>query len=95
MMDEDQKTQVTTLLARIRDGDSQADDQLLGLVYDELRRLAGALFASQNARNTLQPTAVVHEAWLKMVGHFDSLESRRHFMAVAARAMRQVLADQG
>ena len=92
-MKNDRKTQVTTLLGRIREGDSQADDQLFDLVYQELRGLAHALFSSQNPRNTLQPTALVHEAWIKMAGHLDGLESRRHLMAVSARAMRQVLAD--
>jgi RNA polymerase sigma factor (TIGR02999 family) len=86
------KTQVTTLLGRIRDGDAIARNNLLELVYNELRGLAGAVHGQQ-AQYTLQPTALVHEAWIKIADHVDRLESRRHFMAVAARAMRQVLAD--
>ncbi len=92
-MDAALQTQVTTLLNRIRDGDGSADGQLLDMVYHELRGLAAAIHAAQRGPHTLQPTALVHEAWLKMAGHVDRLESRRHFMAVAARAMRQVLTD--
>lgn len=89
----DAKTHVTDLLDRVRDGDGGAGDRLFGLVYDELRGLASALYAPYRHHNTLQPTALVHEAWLKMAGHLESLENRRHFFAVAARAMRQILAD--
>lgn len=91
-MNAELKTQVTTLLGRIRDGDAIARNNLLELVYNELRGLAGAVHGQQ-AQYTLQPTALVHEAWIKIADHVDRLESRRHFMAVAARAMRQVLAD--
>jgi RNA polymerase sigma factor (TIGR02999 family) len=70
-----------------------AGEQLFELVYDELRRLARVVFVPDRNHNTLQPTALVHEAWLKMAGHVDSLVDRRHFFAVAARAMRQVLSN--
>jgi RNA polymerase sigma factor (TIGR02999 family) len=92
-MQDDVATEVTRLLGDIREGDKAARDRLFAVVYQELRGLAGALFAPHRHRNTLQPTALVHEAWLKLVGHLDSLECRRHFFSVAAKAMRQVLAD--
>jgi len=63
------------------------------LIYQELRGLARAAFASQNRNHTLQPTALVHEAWLKLQGSLDRVRDRRHFLALAATAMRQVLAD--
>lgn len=85
---------VTELLERIRTGDAGAVDRLLPMVYDELRGLAGMVFDDRRTPgHTLQPTALVHEAWMKMVGGVDRLNDRRHFFAVAARAMRQVLAD--
>ncbi len=84
---------VTALLDRVRSGDNTASDQLLSLVYTELRGLAGAVFMGQGSDHTLQPTALVHEAYLKLVGHFDRLDSRKHFFVLAGKAMRQVLAD--
>jgi RNA polymerase sigma factor (TIGR02999 family) len=83
---------VTELLEHAR-RPGAASDELLGLVYDELRELADAFFARKRASHTLQPTALVHEAWLKLSGVDDAWESRRHFFFVAAKAMRQVLAD--
>lgn len=85
--------QVTHLLGRLRDGEVTAVDQLLPLVYDELRGLAGAAFARQGRAHTLQPTALVHEAWIKLCGKLDSLGNRQHFLVVAGKAMRQVIAD--
>jgi RNA polymerase sigma factor (TIGR02999 family) len=93
MMENDTQAHVTQLLEQIREGDHASGGQLLDLVYDELRSLASALFRSQRIRNTLQPTALVHEAWMKLAGHLDSMECRRHFFAISAKAMRQVLAD--
>ncbi len=84
---------VTRLLGRVRDGDEGAAGQLLPLVYDELRGLARAVFSGQRGDHTLQPTALVHEAWIKLAGNLGSIEDRRHFFAISARAMRQVLAD--
>lgn len=86
-------TAVTQLLARIRSGESRAGEQLLGLVYEELNVLAQAAFAGRISGHTLQPTALVHEAWIKLAGNLGDLEGRTHFFVVAARAMRQVLAD--
>lgn len=85
---------VTSMLCRVKSGDTSVAAALLPLVYDDLRAQAASLFRSQNIEHTLQPTALVHEAYLKLVkAEGQSWESRRHFMAVAATAMRQVLAD--
>lgn len=82
------------MLARIAQGDASAADRLLPLVYEELRRLAGACFRGQDKGITLQPTALVHEAYLRLVHQPDaSFKDRAHFMAVAARAMKQILID--
>jgi RNA polymerase sigma factor (TIGR02999 family) len=86
-------TQVTELLGEIQAGDRQATDKLAELVYHELRGLAGAIMRGGEAGHTLQPTALLHEAWLKLVGHLGSVNDRPHFFAVAAKAMRQVLTD--
>jgi RNA polymerase sigma factor (TIGR02999 family) len=88
-------TDVTRILSSIEQGDPQAAEQLLPLVYDELRRLAAAKIAHENPRQTLQATALVHEAYLRLVDgekvrHWDS---RRHFFAAAAEAMRRILID--
>ncbi|MCB9851675.1 MAG: sigma-70 family RNA polymerase sigma factor [Phycisphaerales bacterium] len=82
------------MLLRVGRGDSSATAALLPMVYDDLRAQAASLFRSQSLEHTLQPTALVHEAYLKLVkSEGQSWESRRHFMAVAATAMRQVLSD--
>lgn len=82
------------MLNRAADGDSTAAEVLLPLVYDDLRGAAEALFRGQNAAHTLQPTALVHEAFVRLIsGRETSYECRRHFFAVAAMAMRQVLAN--
>jgi RNA polymerase sigma factor (TIGR02999 family) len=83
---------VTLLLHRLRDGEPDAAAALFERLYGELRALAGALFRSQKASHTLQPTAVVHEAFLKMAAGAE-WKDRAHFFAVAARAMRQVLVN--
>jgi len=86
--------EATRLLKRVADGDVAAADDLLPLVYNELRARAGAYFRGQPANHTLQPTAVVHEAYLKLVRDPDNRwNSRAHFCAVAATAMRQILTD--
>lgn len=86
--------EVTEILQRAGAGEQAATDELLPLVYDELRRLANHLLAGASPAQTLQPTAVVHEAYVKLVcGATPSWESRAHFFAVAAKAMRQILAD--
>lgn len=84
----------TVLLAAVEQGDPRAADQLLALVYDELRRLAAFKMAQEAPGQTLQPTALVHDAWLKLVGAGDrTFENRAHFFAVAAEAMRRILID--
>ena len=84
----------TVLLAAVEQGDSKAADQLLDLVYQELRRLAAYKMAQECPGQTLQPTALVHEAWLKLIGTGDrKFENRAHFFAVAAEAMRRILID--
>jgi RNA polymerase sigma factor (TIGR02999 family) len=84
----------TVLLAAVEQGDARAADQLLDLVYEELRRLATYKMAQEAPGQTLQPTALVHEAWLKLIGAGDrKFENRAHFFAVAAEAMRRILID--
>ena len=84
--------EVTQLLAEVSAGRKSAAEKLMPLVFDELRRLARSFFASQRPDHTLQPTALVHEAYLKMVGQGGvGWSGRAHFFAVAARAMRQIL----
>jgi RNA polymerase sigma factor (TIGR02999 family) len=86
---------VTQLLSSIDAGDSQAAGQLLPLVYDELRKLAAAKLAQEQPSQTLQATALVHEAWLRLVGTADQKiwNSRGHFFGAAAEAMRRILVD--
>ena len=85
---------MTRILRAIRQGEPRAAGELLPLVYDELRRIAAHKMAQESPGHTLQPTALVHEAWLRMIGdgneHFDS---RGHFFAVAAEAMRRILVE--
>ena len=83
---------VTRILSAIEQGDRQAADQLLPLVYDELRKLAAARMAAEKPGHTLSATALVHEAYLRLVGdqHFDD---RGHFFAAAAEAMRRILVN--
>lgn len=86
---------VTQLLGAAAAGDPAAAADLLPLVYDELRRLAGRQMAAEKPGQTLQPTALVHEAYLRLVGPADGVrwESRGHFFASAAEAMRRILVD--
>lgn len=85
---------VTLLLNRAASGDRQASAELLPLVYDELRRLAHQRMARLPAGQTLQATALVHEAYMRVVdGSEDSWDGRRHFFFVAARAMRDILVE--
>lgn len=86
--------QTTLLLSRACDGDGSAAEALFPLVYDELRRLAGHYMAHQGAAHTLQPTALVNEAYLKLVDvDAARLSDRAHFFRLAASAMRSVLVD--
>jgi RNA polymerase sigma factor (TIGR02999 family) len=85
-------TPVTRLLDAAVAGDPAAADQLLPLVYDELRQLAAARMAAESPDHTLQPTALVHEAYLRLVGgESRGWDSRGHFFAAAAEAMRRIL----
>ena len=85
---------VTRILQSIELGDPKAADQLLPLVYDELRKLAAAKMAQEPAGQTLQATALVHEAWLRLVGGQDQhWNSRGHFFGAAAEAMRRILVE--
>ncbi len=85
---------VTQLLSAIDSGDSKAAEELLPLVYEELRRLAAARMANEQPGHTLQPTALVHEAWLRLGADAQpQWQSRAHFFAAAAEAMRRILVD--
>src|SRR5215510_8001796 len=85
---------VTQILARVEQGDPKAPDELLPLVYEELRKLAAAKMAHEAAGHTLQPTALVHEAWLRLVGGPNQdWNSRNHFFMAAAQAMRRILIE--
>jgi RNA polymerase sigma factor (TIGR02999 family) len=84
----------TRILQAAQQGDPTAADQLLPLVYEELRRLAAHKMANEAAGHTLQPTALVHEAWLRLGGNQDQKwDGRGHFFAAAAEAMRRILID--
>jgi len=84
----------TVMLAAIKQGDSKAAEELLVLVYDELRRLAASKLAHEAPGQTLQPTALVHEAWLRLVGdNSRSFKDREHFFRASAEAMRRILID--
>ena len=87
---------ITRVLSRVRDGDAEAAGELFDILYPQLHGLAGAIFRSQRANHTLQPTALVNEAFLKMVKPDKDpapFTDRAHFLAVAARAMRQILVN--
>jgi RNA polymerase sigma factor (TIGR02999 family) len=85
---------VTQILQSIEQGDPRAADELLPLVYEELRKLAGAKMAGEAPNQTLQPTALVHEAWLRLVGNGEAkFANRSHFFAAAAEAMRRILIE--
>ena len=84
---------VNELLERARAGDPAAAQELMPIVYGELRALAASQMRSERKDITLQPTALVHEAWLRLVGSEMAFENRAHFFGAAARAMRRVLID--
>jgi RNA polymerase sigma factor (TIGR02999 family) len=92
---EDLQREVTTLLDQMRAGSPGAQDKLVELVYQELRRLAAGLLRSERAGHTLQPTALAHEALLRLLrpGALGGAHNRAQFLAAAARAMRHVLVD--
>jgi RNA polymerase sigma-70 factor, ECF subfamily len=85
---------VTQLLLRAQRGDAAATDELFPLVYDELRSVAAAFLARERAGHTLQPTALVNEAYMRLVGPTNtSWDNRAHFFGAAARAIRRILTD--
>jgi RNA polymerase sigma-70 factor, ECF subfamily len=89
-----QEGSVTTLLQAWKEGDRSALDRLVPLVYAELRRMAGACLRNESMAQTLEPTALVHEAYLRLVGESDpDFTNRAHFLGIAARVMRQILVD--
>src|ERR1700704_5283013 len=86
--------QVTQLLIEWKQGNQAAVDALTPIVYDELRRMAGRYLRDERSAATLQPTALVHEAYLRLVAqNLPDWESRSHFFGVAAHLMRQILVD--
>jgi RNA polymerase sigma factor (TIGR02999 family) len=88
-------SEVTSILERIEHGEAKAAEQLLPLVYEELRRLAAHKMANEKPGHTLQPTALVHEAYLRLVGSSQPQpwDGRGHFFAAAAEAMRRILVE--
>ena len=85
---------VTRILERVQTGDPKAAEELLPLVYEELRKLAAHRMANEAAGQTLQPTSLVHEAWMRLVGKANpKFQNRAHFFAAAAEAMRRILID--
>ena len=85
---------VTRILESIEHGDPKAADELLPLVYGELRKLAASRMANEAPNQTLQPTALVHEAWLRLLGNTDKKwNGRAHFFGAAAEAMRRILVE--
>jgi RNA polymerase sigma factor (TIGR02999 family) len=87
-------SEMTIILQRAQAGDPKAAEELLPLVYDELRKLAAAKMAGEEPGQTLQPTALVHETWLRLGGHEQpSWQNRAHFFGAAAEAMRRILID--
>ncbi len=85
---------ITQLLVNWRNGDKAAMEQLMPIVYDELRRLASSLFRRERVNHTLQPTALVNEAFLHLVGQSEvSWQNRAHFFSAAAQLMRHILVD--
>lgn len=87
-------SEVTRIFESIQQGDPRAADELLPLVYGELRKLAASKMANESLDQTLQPTALVHEAWLRLVGDTNpKFYGRAHFFGAAAEAMRRILID--
>lgn len=85
---------VTRILEAIQAGQTRAAEELLPVVYDELRRIAAAKMAQERPGQTLQPTALVHEAWLRLAGSRQEWRGQAHFFGAAAEAMRRILIDQ-
>ena len=92
-MSVDSPKEVTQLLQAWGQGDQRALDRLLPLVYDEMRRLAESYLRRERSDHTLQPTALVHEAYLRMIDQSLHVENRHHFFGIAAQVMRRILVD--
>ena len=87
-------SQVTLILQAIERGEMHSPEELIPLVYDELRRLAAVRLAAEPAGQTLQPTALVHEAWMRLIGgQAQTWENRAHFFGAAAEAMRRIMIE--
>ena len=87
-------SEFTHILEEVERGNPKAADQILPLVYTELRKLAASKMAGESSGHTLQPTALVHEAWLRLTGNQDlKWEGRAHFFAAAAESMRRILIE--
>ena len=84
---------VTLIIEQIRGGDARATDELLPIVYNELRRMAGRKLGAEAGHPTIQTTELVHEAYLRLVGTDQSWDGRAHFLAAAAEAMRRILVE--
>ena len=88
------KNQITQLLQKVNDGDQEALNNLLKLVYDEVKKIASKYLSNEYKRRTIQTTELVHEAYLRLVGNKNlSLENRKHFFGSIANSMRQILVD--
>src|SRR4051812_34264950 len=85
--------EVTTLLRRFRSGDQTAQDELINLIYAELRKLAAYKLRGERAHHTLTPSALVNEAWLRLCQCEQDFADRSHFLAIAAHVMRRALVD--
>jgi RNA polymerase sigma factor (TIGR02999 family) len=86
--------EITELLRRLQEGDASAEQRLAGIVYEDLRRLAYACMRDERGDHTLQPTALIHEAWIRLMHDSDiEWKNRTHFLALASRAMRRVLVE--
>lgn len=90
---QDSPGEVTQLLAKLNRGDREALPLLIPMVYQELRRLAASFLRDEREGHTLQPTALVHEAYLRLTGQAATWQNRAHFMGVAAQLMRRILVD--
>ena len=91
--DSEQEPETIVFLRRMQSGDRSAEGKLYSLVHDELHRIARMLFSQQSPGHTLQPTALVNEAFLRLAGKDCDWQGRRHFIDVAAKAMRHILVD--
>lgn len=89
-----ERDNVSSLLDRARTGDHGASTSLIAIVYDELKQIAVSMMRGSGSGRTLQPTALVNEAWLRLAGSNDQWENKAHFFGAAARAMRQVLTEE-